>query len=602
MEGLRPEDPQRVGRYRLLKRLGAGGMGQVYLGQSPSGRPVAVKVIRAELADSTDFRQRFRQEVQAARQVSGMFTAAVIDADPDAPRPWMVTAFVSGPSLADAVASRGPLSVGAVRILAAGLAEGLSEVHAAGLVHRDLKPSNVLLASDGPRIIDFGISRSADSAGPTRTGGVIGSPGFMSPEQAMGDPVGPASDVFCLGSVLAYAATGEPPFGAGPPSALLYRVVYGEASTVNIPRELRPLIANCLVRDPVARPTTDELLAELGDSAPAEGWLAWQDSGDVPGARTPSTAPSEAWRGAARETGRPDDAGLAPPAAIAPGAVLAAVLAASVLADLPADPVLAGAPADAGLADAGATAHIRSGPRATRPPQPDRPPGQRSAGELARAADTVLAHVAGHAPKPTCPAARRPATTGPRHRRPERRGKRPALAAACVLGVVIAGTLALSRLEPSQPAAGQATTEGAGAFGHPDRPGRQHRVALGHGQAAQAAGTGAPALASNGASAAPGPGEVEPTTVVLNFFAAVDHGNWAAAWALGGDNLYPNRAALVAGYADATGQNVSVVSASGDTVVARVQTTNSWGFPAVHTQQFVVQNGAIVARRSAGFR
>ncbi|MGB6454343.1 MAG: serine/threonine-protein kinase, partial [Streptosporangiaceae bacterium] len=250
MDGLRPGDPQRVGRYRLLKPLGTGGMGRVYLGQSPSGRPVAVKIIRAELADNADFRQRFRQEVTAARRVSGMFTAAVVDADPDAPEPWMVTAFVSGPSLADAVASRGPLSVRAVRILAAGLAEGLGAVHAAGLVHRDLKPSNVLLASDGPRIIDFGISRSAGTAGPTRVGGVIGSPGFMSPEQAKGEPVGPASDIFTLGSVLAYAATGEPPFGEGPPSALLYRVVHGEAATSKIPAELRPLIERCLARDP----------------------------------------------------------------------------------------------------------------------------------------------------------------------------------------------------------------------------------------------------------------------------------------------------------------------------------------------------------------
>jgi len=181
MEGLRPGDPQRVGRYRLLQRLGAGGMGQVYLGQSPSGRPVAVKIIRAELADDASFRERFRREVIAARQVSGSFTAPVVDADPGAPQPWMVTEYVSGPSLADAVASGGPLPAWSVLILAAGLAGGLSAVHAAGLVHRDLKPSNVLLALDGPRIIDFGISRPVGAAGWTQAGGVLGSPGFMSP-------------------------------------------------------------------------------------------------------------------------------------------------------------------------------------------------------------------------------------------------------------------------------------------------------------------------------------------------------------------------------------------------------------------------------------
>lgn len=275
-DALQPGGPRRVGRYRLLKQLGTGGMGRVYLGQSPSGRLVAVKVIRPELADDPDFRRRFAQEVTAARRVSGIFTAPVVDADPDGPRPWMVTAFVEGPSLADAVASQGPLPVASVLTLAAGLAEGLGAVHAAGVVHRDLKPSNVLLASDGPRIIDFGISRAADMTGLTRGGDVVGSPGFMSPEQAEGRPVGRATDIFSLGGVLVYAATGEPPFGAGSPSALLYRVVYGAAATGNVPAELRPLIERCLAKDPDARPTTDQLLAELGSPEPGEDWLTWE--------------------------------------------------------------------------------------------------------------------------------------------------------------------------------------------------------------------------------------------------------------------------------------------------------------------------------------
>jgi eukaryotic-like serine/threonine-protein kinase len=659
MEGLRLGDPLRVGPYRLLKRLGSGGMGQVYLGRSPSGRPVAVKVIRAEHADNADFRQRFRHEVQAARRVSGIFTAAVVDADPDAPRPWMVTVFVSGPSLAAAVTSRGALSVRTVRILAAGLAEGLSEVHAAGLVHRDLKPSNVLLASDGPRIIDFGISRPADSAHPTRTGGVIGSPGFMSPEQAMGDAVGPASDIFCLGSVLAYAATGEPPFGAGPPSALLYRVVYGEASTVNIPPELRPLIANCLIRDPEARPTTDELLAELGDTPPTAGWLEWQDSAAAPAGRWLRAVLSETWPGAARAAGALRDDLLPPPKEIAVDAVvrrlhavplqadlpedrvaagpaaddgLADAAADAVVrglhalplpADLPANPVLAGAPADDGLADAAADATVRRlhavplpADLLANPVLAGAPADAGLAGEAADASLTStareagLADVAGYRAEPTRLVARRPAKAGPRHRRPEPRGKRVARAAAGVAAVVVAGALAVSvvsRLEPSQPGAGQAAAEGPGPFGY---TGRQHLPVPGHSQGPQATGTAAAVLPTNGTSAPSGPGwsaptasgEAEPTTVVLHYFAAIDQGNWAAAWALGGNNLYPNRAALVAGYADETGQNVTVVSASGDTVVARVHTTNSWGSPAVDTQQFVVQRGVIVARGPAGIR
>jgi Protein kinase domain len=274
MDALRPDDPRLVGGYRLLHRLGTGGMGRVYLGESPDGAMVAVKLIRAELADNPDFRRRFAYEVAAAKRVSGIFTARVVDADPDGPQPWLVTAYVGGPSLADAIADRGPLPVEAVRILAAGLAEGLAAVHAAGIVHRDLKPSNVLLARDGPRIIDFGISRAADSTWLTSNGGVMGSPGFMSPEQAEGHPVGPASDIFSLGSVLAFAASARSPFGAGSPSALLYRVVYSSAALGHVPAELRPIIESCLAKEPAARPTTADLLADLGTIEPAHDWLA----------------------------------------------------------------------------------------------------------------------------------------------------------------------------------------------------------------------------------------------------------------------------------------------------------------------------------------
>jgi len=250
-------------------------MGRVFLGQSPGGRLVAVKVIRPELAQDPDFRNRFAREVATARTVSGIFTAPVVDADLTAPQPWLVTEYVDGPSLADAVTGPGPLPLGSALALAAGLAEGLAAIHAAGVVHRDLKPSNVLLARDGPRIIDFGISRAADATALTRTGWVSGSPGFMSPEQAEGLEAGPASDVFSLGAVLAFAATGREPFGTGPATALLYRVVHAPPELGLLPLPLRPLVERCLAKDPRQRPGADDLLAELGPARPAGDWLQW---------------------------------------------------------------------------------------------------------------------------------------------------------------------------------------------------------------------------------------------------------------------------------------------------------------------------------------
>ena len=191
---LRAGDPRSAGRFRLLGRLGAGGMGQVFLGRSAGGRLVAVKVIRPELAGDPGFRARFAREVAAAQKVSGLFTALVVDADADGPMPWLATAYVAGPSLAEAVEAHGPLPEASVLTLAAGLAEGLEAIHAAGVVHRDLKPSNVLLADDGPRVIDFGISRAAEASALTQSGTVMGSPGYMSPEQAEGREVGPPGD------------------------------------------------------------------------------------------------------------------------------------------------------------------------------------------------------------------------------------------------------------------------------------------------------------------------------------------------------------------------------------------------------------------------
>ena len=271
MRELQPEDPQLIGPYRLRGRLGAGGMGQVYLGLSPGGQAAAVKVIRADLAQDPEFRARFRREIAVARKVSGLFTAPVIDADVDGPVPWLATAYVAGPSLADAVSQHGPLPPRSVLALAKGLAEGLGAIHAAGVVHRDLKPANVLLAEDGPRVIDFGISRAVEASVLTHTGLVVGSPGFMSPEQAEGREVGPASDIFSLGAVLAFAATGEGPFGTGSTPALLYRVVHSLPNLDNLPAEVRPLVERCLAKDPAQRPTAAQLLA--GAAYPATGWL-----------------------------------------------------------------------------------------------------------------------------------------------------------------------------------------------------------------------------------------------------------------------------------------------------------------------------------------
>jgi outer membrane protein assembly factor BamB len=262
-----------MGPYRLVGRLGEGGMGRVFLGMSAGGRPVAVKVIRGDLAADAEFRTRFRREVAAARKVSGLFTVMVADADTDGPVPWLATAYVAGPSLAEAVHDHGPLPVASVLTLAAGLAESLAAIHAAGVVHRDLKPSNVLLAEDGPRVIDFGISQAAEATSLTSAGIVVGSPGFMSPEQAAGDDVSPASDIFSLGAVLAFAATGEGPFGSGPSDALLYRVIHNPASLDRLPGGVRPLVERCLAKEPGRRPTAAEVLAEVGPIQPAPGWL-----------------------------------------------------------------------------------------------------------------------------------------------------------------------------------------------------------------------------------------------------------------------------------------------------------------------------------------
>lgn len=250
MQPLGPGDPQQVGPYRIRARLGAGGMGQVFLGYSPAGRAVAVKVIHRELARDPAFRMRFRREVAAARAVSGAYTAPVTAAGPDDDPPWLATVFVPGPTLAAAVAEAGPLPAAAVWKLAAGLVEALQAVHSCGLVHRDLKPGNVLLAIDGPRLIDFGIARALERTAVTSTGQIVGTPSFMSPEQVEGGRAGPATDVFSLGCVVVFAATGTGAFGDGPPASMLYRVVHAPPTLAELPGGLRDLAAACLAKQP----------------------------------------------------------------------------------------------------------------------------------------------------------------------------------------------------------------------------------------------------------------------------------------------------------------------------------------------------------------
>ncbi|MEV6397280.1 serine/threonine-protein kinase [Streptomyces sp. NPDC051907] len=311
------EHPEYAGQYRLESCLGTGGMGVVHLAESASGLRLAVKVIHAEHATDPEFRARFQQEVAAARRVSGAFTAPVVDADPEAERPWMATLFIEGPTLAERVKRNGPLSSQELRRAGAGLAEALRDIHRVGVVHRDLKPSNVLLAPDGPKVIDFGISRPKDSDLRTETGKLIGTPPFMAPEQFQRPrEVGPAADVFALGAVLVHAATGRGPFDSDSPYIVAYQVVHNEPDLAGVPEDLAPLFLRCLAKDPDERPTPDELMVALRASSPS---ASYDTQAYIPLQRTPEPGESAgSGEGAGSDEGGGAGSGAAVAASAAP--------------------------------------------------------------------------------------------------------------------------------------------------------------------------------------------------------------------------------------------------------------------------------------------
>jgi len=336
MEPLSGEDPAEIGGYRLRARLGAGGMGRVYLASTPGGRRVALKVVRPELGDDPDFRTRFRQEIAAAQRVRGLYTAELLNADPEATPPWLVTAYVPGPSLQRAVTDHGPMPVETVIRLVAGIAEALEAIHAAGVVHRDLKPSNVLLAPDGPRVIDFGIARAAESTSVTGSGIRVGSPQYMAPEQIRGNTATPALDVFALGSLTAFTLLGRVPFGEGNPAALMHRVLNEPPDLAGCPARVHDLVAACLAKDPAQRPDPAQIIetcrtlsaGNLGDfteswwptlaSAAQAGTQAEAALGPpspAPGSGSPSPAPGRPAAAGQSQSGAPGQSPARPAAA-----------------------------------------------------------------------------------------------------------------------------------------------------------------------------------------------------------------------------------------------------------------------------------------------
>ncbi|WP_223831059.1 serine/threonine-protein kinase [Streptomyces venezuelae] len=366
------ELPERIGDYTVERELGAGGMGTVYLARSRGGRTVAVKVARPELAADPHFRARFRAEVDAARRVGGFHTAQVVDADPDAAAPWLATAYIPGPTLSRLLAERGPMDEARLRLLGAALAEALQAIHDCGLIHRDLKPGNIIMADDGPRVLDFGIARALESTRLTSTGAAFGTPGFLAPEQAQGHEVGGAADVFALGAVLVAAAGGHA-FGEGTPVMLMYRAVHEPADLTAVPEAVRPVVAACLAKDPTQRPSPRGLLDLL---AP--------DTARTPETtRTPDTAPTP-------DTSRTQDTAQTPDTSQAPAVAGASATAPASAATPP--PAAAAHPPTVPSSPDGDIAHAAT---VTAVPRAESPVGKTSAGKMAAMVAGALIVLAG---------------------------------------------------------------------------------------------------------------------------------------------------------------------------------------------------------------
>jgi serine/threonine protein kinase len=558
---LQSEDPRQVGRYQLLGRLGAGGMGEVFLGQSPGGRLVAVKLIRGELAADREFRVRFAREVAAARHVSGMFTAPVVDADLDAPRPWLVTAYVPGPSLAEAVDTQGPLPLSSVLTLAAGLAEGLEAIHAEDMVHRDLKPSNVLLASDGPRIIDFGISRAADATALTRANIFVGSPGYMSPEQAMGEDVGPPSDIFSLGAVLTFAAVGAGPFGEGTVTTLLYRVAHDRPATEGLPGRLRPLVERCLAKDPRMRPTPDQLLAELGTVDSGTNWLPRPVAETLIGyarpvadTTIPPAQPSPAPAPSAPAPSAPAVSASAPPASAPPAPATPA----------PAAPAPAPAASVPPAADPSAPAPSVGPSRASAPataadaPPPVPPSGDFFEGLYRKGPPPPKRPDVGRVPSTTTPLGWQSDLARPPRRR--RRLGRVLAAGALVLILAGAGVAAL------------ALTSRLHLGGQPTPP------------------------------ASSSPAAASPRAVVEAYFAAINAHQWRKVWNLGGKNFNKSVGQMVAGYHTTAHDVLTSIHVHGNVVTVHLKAHHTDGTVRTYRISYTVQDGVITAAHTKRLR
>ena len=602
MKPLQSGDPRQVGRYQLLGRLGAGGMGEVFLGQSPGGRLVAVKLIRGELAADREFRVRFAREVAAARHVSGMFTAPVVDADLDAPRPWLVTAYVPGPSLAEAVDSQGPLPLGSVLTLAAGLTEGLEAIHAEGMIHRDLKPSNVLLASDGPRIIDFGISRAADATALTRANIFVGSPGYMSPEQALGEEVGPPSDMFSLGAVLTFAALGASPFGDGTVTTLLYRVAHDRPATERLPGQLRPLVERCLAKDPHMRPTPDQLLTELGTVDSGTNWLPQPVAETLIGYARPVAG-----------TTIPPAQPSPPPAPSAPEPLAPVPSAPEPLAPVPSAPEPTAPEPSSSVppaTDLSAPAPPLGAPRTPAPvtpaevpvsglPGPGGPGNRPSPGSAANAEAPAVTPGGASSPGPRVPvpAAGPGAPASPPGSRSEdffeglyRQGpapKRPDVGRVPSTTTPLGWRSDLARPPRRRRRLGRVLAAGALVL-----------VLAGAGVAALALTTGLHLGSQPTSPASSSPAAARPRAVVEAYFAAINAHQWRKVWNLGGKNFNRTYGQMVAGYRSTARDVLTSIHAHGHIVTVRLRAHHTDGTVLTYKISYTVQDGVITGART----